>query len=274
MAGYKTNEREGTRAVLRHARVSPYKVREVLDLVRGKPVHEAEDILRFSERDAAITVSKVLHSAVANAENNDELDPEELYVASCFADEGTTIKRWRPRARGRATRIRKRTSHITVIVGRMPLEELQRQQARRRAEQLAQRARRVAGARRAEGDQRSRAERRHGGPALEEPEAELIEEAPGTEADEAEVVDSAVEEEDGEAGAESSETGADETGADETGPDETGPDETGPGETGAEDQAPPPTGDAEAVSEDAGIGDETPRDGAEEKPTEDNRDEQ
>ncbi len=120
MAGLKTNEREGTRAVLRHARVSPYKVREVLDLVRGRPVHEAEDILRFSERDAAFTVGKVLHSAVANAENNDELDPEELYVSACFADEGTTIKRWRPRARGRATRIRKRTSHITVIVSRMP----------------------------------------------------------------------------------------------------------------------------------------------------------
>ena len=116
MAGLKTNEREGTRAVLRHARVSPYKVREVLDLVRGKPVHEAEDILRFSERDAAFIVGKVLRSAVANAENNDELDPEELYVSACFADEGTTIKRWRPRARGRATRIRKRTSHITVIV--------------------------------------------------------------------------------------------------------------------------------------------------------------
>ena len=178
MAGLKTNEREGTRAVLRHARVSPYKVREVLDLVRGKPVHEAEDILRFSERDAAFTVGKVLHSAVANAENNDELDPEELYVSACFADEGTTIKRWRPRARGRATRIRKRTSHITVIVSRMPEQQLQRLQARRRAEQLAQRARRVAGARRAEGDQRSRAERRHGGPAAGgEPEAERRAEA-------------------------------------------------------------------------------------------------
>jgi large subunit ribosomal protein L22 len=187
MAGPKTNEREGTRAVLRHARVSSYKVREVLDLVRGKPVHEAEDILRFSERDAAFTVGKVLHSAIANAENNDELDPEELYVAACFADEGTTIKRWRPRARGRATRIRKRTSHITVIVSRMPVEELQRQQARRRAEQLVQRARRVAGARRAEGgDQRSRAERRHG-PAPDEEqldEAEVTPEAgTGTDAE-------------------------------------------------------------------------------------------
>lgn len=164
MPGPKTNEREGTRAVLRHARVSPYKVREVLDLVRGKPVHEAEDILRFSERDAAFTVGKVLHSAIANAQNNDELEPEELYVSACFADEGTTIKRWRPRARGRATRIRKRTSHITVIVSRLPQEELARLQAHRRAEQLVQRARRVAGARRSEGDTRTRAERRRGVP--------------------------------------------------------------------------------------------------------------
>ena len=164
MPGPKTNEREGTRAVLRHARVSPYKVREVLDLVRGRPVHEAEDILRFSERDAAFTVGKVLQSAVANAQNNDELDPEELYVSACFADEGTTIKRWRPRARGRATRIRKRTSHITVIVSRLPEEQLARLQAHRRAEQLAQRARRVAASSRAEGDTRTRAERRRGVP--------------------------------------------------------------------------------------------------------------
>lgn len=161
MPGLKTNEREGTRAVLRHARVSAYKVREVLDLVRGKPVHEAEDILRFSDRDAAIIVGKVLHSAIANAENNDELDPEELYVSACYADEGTTIKRWRPRARGRATRIRKRTCHVTVIVSRLPDDDLRRLVAHRRAEQLAARARRVAGARRSEGDTRSRAERRH-----------------------------------------------------------------------------------------------------------------
>ena len=168
MPGLKTNEREGTRAVLRHAHISPYKVREVLDLVRGKPVHEAVDILRFSERDAAFTVGKVLMSAVANAENNDELDPEELFVSTCFADEGTTQKRWRPRARGRATRIRKRTSHITVIVSRMPEDQLQRLQAHRRAEQLAQRARRVAGARRQEGDTRNRADRRRGVPIEDE----------------------------------------------------------------------------------------------------------
>jgi large subunit ribosomal protein L22 len=142
--------------------MSPYKVREILDLVRGKPVHEAEDILRFSERDAAFTVLKLLRSAIANAENNDELEAEELYVSACYADEGTTIKRWRPRARGRATRIRKRTCHITVIVSRLSERDLVRLQARRRAEQLAQRSRRVAGARRSEGDTRNRSDRRRG----------------------------------------------------------------------------------------------------------------
>jgi large subunit ribosomal protein L22 len=146
--GPKTNEREGTRAILRHARISPSKVREVLDLIRGKPVGEAAEILRFSERDAAIMVGKVLASAVANAEANDAQDPEELFVSACFADEGTTIKRWRPRARGRATRIRKRTSHVTVIVSRLPEDRLARLHARRQAEQSARRARRVAGARR------------------------------------------------------------------------------------------------------------------------------
>jgi large subunit ribosomal protein L22 len=206
MAGPKTNERPGTRAVLRHCRIAPNKVREVLNLVRNLPVGEAEDILRFSERDAAFTVGKLLRSAVANAEHNDGLDPEELFVAACFADEGTTIKRWRPRARGRATRIRKRTSHITVIVSRMPQEQIDRLQARRRAEQLAQRARRVAGAR-AEGDTRSRAERRRRGAAAElehdhdhdhdhENEAvaeDAVTEVPETEAPEDEGVEEAME---------------------------------------------------------------------------------
>jgi large subunit ribosomal protein L22 len=173
--GPKTNEREGTRAVLRFARISPYKVREVLDLIRGRPVGEAEDILRFTERDAGILVGKVLHSAVANAEANDSQDPEELYISACFADEGTTIKRWRPRARGRATRIRKRTSHITIIVSRLPDDELVRLQARRQAERAARRARRVAGARRAAGEGNRAARRRRGGaeeapiPPAEEP---------------------------------------------------------------------------------------------------------
>ena len=124
MPGPKTNEREGTRAVLRYVGVSPYKLRQVIDAIRGKPVEEAADLLRFVERDAAIIVDKLLHSAVANAANNDHLDPEELFVSACYVDEGPTAKRWRPRARGRATRIRKRSSHITIIVSRLPEERL------------------------------------------------------------------------------------------------------------------------------------------------------
>ncbi len=146
-SGVKTNEREGTRAVAKYIRISPYKVREVLDLIRGQHVQRAAEILRFSERDAAFVVAKVLASAVANAENNDGLDPEELYVSACYADEGPTLKRWRPRARGRATRIRKRTCHVTVIVSRMPDEELRRYRTKQAAEQAARRARRVAGGR-------------------------------------------------------------------------------------------------------------------------------
>ncbi len=164
MPGPKTNEREGTRAVLRHVRVSPYKLREVIDAVRGKPVHEAADLLRFVERDAGAIVEKLLNSAVANAANNDGLDPEELYVSACYVDEGPTAKRWRPRARGRAARIRKRSSHVTVIVSRLPEERLARLQARRRAENLAMRARRVEATRRARAETTegaSRRERRH-----------------------------------------------------------------------------------------------------------------
>src|SRR2546430_15827378 len=102
MPGPKTNEREGTRAVLRHSRQSAYKVREVLDLIRNKDVAAARDILRFCERDAAFTVGKLLDSAVANAVNNDGMEAEDLYISACFADEGTTVKRWRPQI-GRAS---------------------------------------------------------------------------------------------------------------------------------------------------------------------------
>jgi len=104
------------RAQAKHIRQSPYKVRRVLDLVRGLPVDEARVVLEFTDRKAAGTIIKVLDSAVANAEHNFALDAEELYVAEAYADEGPTLKRWRPRARGRATKIRKRTSHITIIV--------------------------------------------------------------------------------------------------------------------------------------------------------------
>ncbi len=128
--GAKTNERPGTRAVVRHVRMSAYKAREVLDLIRGKHVSEADDILALVERDAAIVIRKALASAVANAQNNDGQDPETLFVSACYADEGPTLKRWRPRARGRATRIRKRTCHITVIVSRMADDDIARREAK------------------------------------------------------------------------------------------------------------------------------------------------
>jgi large subunit ribosomal protein L22 len=118
MAGTKTNERPGTRAVVRYVRVSASKAREVLNLVRGESYGRAAEILAFSERSVSEVVSKLLESAVANAENNDGIPAEELFVSTCYADEGPTLKRWRPRARGRATRINKRTCHITIIVTR------------------------------------------------------------------------------------------------------------------------------------------------------------
>ncbi|MGA2530894.1 MAG: 50S ribosomal protein L22 [Acidimicrobiales bacterium] len=148
MTGLKTNERPGTRAVLKHSGVSAYKAREVLDLIRGKDVQRASEILEYCEREVATVIGKVLHSASANAFHNEGIEPEELYVSACFADEGTTLKRWRPRARGRATRIRKRTCHVTVIVSRMPEDELNRRRARQAADAADRRARRVAGARR------------------------------------------------------------------------------------------------------------------------------
>ena len=121
---HKTNERPGTRAQVRYVRVSAYKAREVLDLIRGHHVADADEILEFTDRDVATVIRKALASAIANATNNDGQDPDTLVVAACYADEGPTLKRWRPRARGRATRIRKRTCHITIIVGRMSDEEL------------------------------------------------------------------------------------------------------------------------------------------------------
>jgi len=105
--------------------VSAYKVREVLDIIRDLPVDRADEVLQFTERMAVVPIlRKLLASAVANAEHNDQLDSSTLYVSACYADEGPTLKRWRPRARGRATRIRKRTCHITIIVSAMPAEML------------------------------------------------------------------------------------------------------------------------------------------------------
>jgi large subunit ribosomal protein L22 len=148
MAATRMEEQLGTRAVLRYCRMSAFKVRPVLDLIRGRDLDDAQDMLRFVEREAARVVSKLLASAVANAENNDLQSADELYVSACFADEATTMKRWRPRARGRATRIRKRTCHITIVVTRLPDDRLARRQARDTGDAAGRRARRVAGARR------------------------------------------------------------------------------------------------------------------------------
>ena len=133
MTGPKTNERPGTRARASYVRTSAYKAREVLDQIRGKSYGEAAEVLAFSERGISHEIAKVLDSAVANAEHNDEQIAEELFVSACYADEGPTLKRWRPRARGRATRIRKRTCHITVIVSRYDDATLERLQEREAA---------------------------------------------------------------------------------------------------------------------------------------------
>ena len=110
-------------AKARFVRVSPSKARRVIDLVRGKSVAEALDILRWAPQAASEPVAKVIASAAANAQNNNGLDPSTLVVASVYADDGPTAKRIRPRAQGRAFRIRRRTSHITVVVESRPSKD-------------------------------------------------------------------------------------------------------------------------------------------------------
>ena len=118
-----TTEFPSAIAMARFVRVSPTKARRVIDLVRGKSVSEALDILRWAPQAASEPVAKVIASAAANAQNNDGLDPATLVVATVYADEGPTAKRIRPRAQGRAFRIRKRTSHITVVVESRPAKD-------------------------------------------------------------------------------------------------------------------------------------------------------
>ena len=108
------------RATAKYVHMSPTKVRRVVALIKGRPLQEALDILRFSPQAAARPLFKVVASAAANAENNLDLDRDTLVVAAAYADEGPTLKRIRPRAQGRAYRIRKRTSHITVEVESQP----------------------------------------------------------------------------------------------------------------------------------------------------------
>lgn len=104
------------RAIAKHVRIATRKAQQVIDVVRGKQVDEALAILKFTPKAAAPIVYKLIHSAAANAENNHDMDREKLFVAEIYANQGPTMKRFRPRAMGRATTIRKRTSHIGVVL--------------------------------------------------------------------------------------------------------------------------------------------------------------
>ena len=105
-----------TRAVARFVRISPQKIRLVMDQVRGKKIQEALNMLSFAPQKGASMLKKLINSAVANVQQDSNIDVDSLYIKRVYADEGPTLKRWRPRAQGRATRIRKRVSHLTVIL--------------------------------------------------------------------------------------------------------------------------------------------------------------
>ncbi len=125
-----THDRPHARCTVKFVRMSASKVRVVMDLIRGEHVVDAIETLALSPRLASQDIAKALRSAVANANHNEEIPTEELYVSACYADEGPTLKRFRPRARGRAGKIMKRTCHITVEVARMTDEEITRRNAR------------------------------------------------------------------------------------------------------------------------------------------------
>jgi len=148
-----TTANPGARATARYLHVSPYKVRQVLQLVRGLPYEDAERVLHLCEKDAADHVLKLLGSAASNAEHNHSLPVDELFVAAAWADEGPTRKWGQPRARGRYFRIRKRTSHVTIVLERFSAEELE---VRRRREVATGRGAAAAQRRRAERVRRSR----------------------------------------------------------------------------------------------------------------------
>ena len=168
------------RATVRYLHTSPYKVRQVLTLVRGLPVGDAERLLQLCEKDAADDVLKLLGSAIANAEHNNALPADELFVALAWADEGPTRKHGQPRARGRYFRIRKRTSHVTIVLERFAVDELE---TRRRREEATGRGAAVSQRRRAERVRRSRATEA-------EPEAAVV---PEDEVEVEEIEDAAIE---------------------------------------------------------------------------------
>jgi large subunit ribosomal protein L22 len=163
-----TEERTAARATGRYLHVSPYKVRQVLELVRGLPVDDAQRVLQLCEKDAADPVLKLLNSAVANGEHNLALEAEEMWVARAWADEGPTRKWGQPRARGRYFRVRKRTSHVTILLERFDTEELEE---RRRRDEVTGRGAAVAQRRRAERVRRSRAPELESDVDEDEPEA-------------------------------------------------------------------------------------------------------
>jgi large subunit ribosomal protein L22 len=128
-----SDDRMRVRAQAKWVRTSARKARLVLDHIRGRSVPEARTILAFTQRAAATDIERVLRSAVANAEANHGLDGDELVVEVAFADEGPTLKRWKPRARGRVNRIRKRTCHVTLVLAEVP-EASTRKRPRKQAE--------------------------------------------------------------------------------------------------------------------------------------------
>jgi large subunit ribosomal protein L22 len=148
-----TLDTPSARATVRYLSVSPYKIRQVLDLVRGLPVDDAIRVLQLCEKDAADSVLKLLDSAIANAEHNQQLPAEELYLARIWCDEGPTRKSGQARARGRYFRVRKRTSHMTIMLARYAPEELE---TRRRREESSGRGAATAQRRRSERVRRSR----------------------------------------------------------------------------------------------------------------------
>ena len=138
MSTVATDDRQRVRAQAKWVRTSARKARIVLDHIRGRSVPEARTILAFTSRAAATDIDKVLRSAVANAEANLGLDGDDLLVEAAYADEGPTLKRWKPRARGRVNRIRKRTCHVTVVLVEQPEERAprrRRQQGKAAAEE-------------------------------------------------------------------------------------------------------------------------------------------
>lgn len=176
MTGPKLNERSfvagertGTKASVRGSRMSASKARVVLNLVRGRDVVMADQVLQFTEREAARVIRKVLASAVANAVNNDGLEADTLYVKACYADEGPTLRRFKPRAKGRATRINKRTCHITIVLAVIDADLLTVVQARRERAVSGRRATRGGGvADRRARVQASRTKRTDGGDSVNE----------------------------------------------------------------------------------------------------------